>query len=306
MNNVRVKLYKYLPGGFCPLHNGLIRFTQAIHLNDIQEVTPVINSFRNDASLNADIDEIEGKLNWPAMVTDSVNQLISTMPPEVLEFMGGHEGVHQFVAEKFVLDDPSKLALLGGMRQHLTNVVRQAEPEILKTMSTVLRERAGVLCLTRRPDNELMWAHYANSFKGYLIEFDGAHPFFHTNDPDLEGLSGMIPVEYRSRKPVMDQFVDQANSLQALFFVKSQAWEYEEEWRMVRIFSDNDVVVGEEQSVHLFPFPLDSVTGIVFGQRMSTVDREALLAPIQALEHIQLYEAGPDARSNAIIIMPWE
>ena len=117
-------------------------------------------------------------------------------------------------------------------------------------------------CLTQRPDNELVWAHYANSFKDHLIESDGDHPFFNTNDPDLEGLQGMIAVDYRAERPVIDQFVDETNSLRTLFFIKPMAWENEEEWRMMRIFSDQDAVVGEDQSVHLFPFPLDSVTRI--------------------------------------------
>jgi hypothetical protein len=33
--------------------------------------------------------------------------------------------------------------------------------------------------LSEVPDSLLMWAHYAASHTGFIVEFDGWHPYFH-------------------------------------------------------------------------------------------------------------------------------
>ena len=35
----------------------------------------------------------------------------------------------------------------------------------------------GVLCLTERPDNHMMWVNYARNHTGFVIGFDLASPF---------------------------------------------------------------------------------------------------------------------------------
>lgn len=40
------------------------------------------------------------------------------------------------------------------------------------------RDTMGVLSLTKRFDNQLMWAHYADSHKGIVLEFDPSSDFF--------------------------------------------------------------------------------------------------------------------------------
>jgi len=41
-----------------------------------------------------------------------------------------------------------------------------------------LRARLGVLCLTERPDNHLMWVNYARNHTGFVLGFDANAPFF--------------------------------------------------------------------------------------------------------------------------------
>jgi Protein of unknown function (DUF2971) len=47
-----------------------------------------------------------------------------------------------------------------------------------KAARTMLRNRLGVLCLTERPDNHLMWVHYAHNHTGFVLGFDAHAPFF--------------------------------------------------------------------------------------------------------------------------------
>ena len=42
------------------------------------------------------------------------------------------------------------------------------------------RKVAGlVVCFTERPNNLLMWAHYAGNFSGFVLGFDSNHAFFY-------------------------------------------------------------------------------------------------------------------------------
>ncbi|MBM5574953.1 hypothetical protein GKO28_12510 [Deefgea sp. CFH1-16] len=52
------------------------------------------------------------------------------------------------------------------------------------------------------------------------------------------------------------------------FNVKSGHWSYEREWRIIRAIVDADKTNSCEQNeVHLFNFPPDALTSVIFGAR---------------------------------------
>jgi hypothetical protein len=53
--------------------------------------------------------------------------------------------------------------------------------------------KVGIFSLSAAEKNLLMWAHYADSHRGLLIEFDPKHPFFNASNPsDAEFDFGML------------------------------------------------------------------------------------------------------------------
>src|SRR5260221_12186075 len=44
-----------------------------------------------------------------------------------------------------------------------------------------LRNRLGIACLTERPDDHLMWVHYAKNHTGFVLGFNPREPFFQTD-----------------------------------------------------------------------------------------------------------------------------
>ena len=64
----------------------------------------------------------------------------------------------------------------------------QADPSVLKDrFIQAWREslcRLGVLCLTRRNDSIVMWAHYGSGHTGLLFGFDENHAFFNSEPDD--------------------------------------------------------------------------------------------------------------------------
>ncbi|WP_412471507.1 DUF2971 domain-containing protein [Halobacteriovorax sp. RT-1-4] len=97
-----------------------------------------------------------------------------------------------------------------------------------------------ILCLTEDCESILMWAHYANSFKGICLEFDINEP------PKIE------KVKYV--KDFGDNF-----SFDPL--VKSIEWEYEKEYRYISSTSDT-YVTFDELGVEL--------TKVIFGVKVNS------------------------------------
>lgn len=56
--------------------------------------------------------------------------------------------------------------------------------EINQLAQSTLGSKYGILCLAEAPDNLLMWAHYADCHRGFVVQFDDTHPFFQSN-PDV-------------------------------------------------------------------------------------------------------------------------
>lgn len=83
----------------------------------------------------------------------------------------------------------------------------------------------GILSLTPKHLNYLMWSHYANCHRGFCIGFDTAALF------DIIGSFG--PVIYKKEIPKMNLFGDTVEFYVKQLSTKSDVWSYEDEYRMV-------------------------------------------------------------------------
>jgi len=88
----------------------------------------------------------------------------------------------------------------------------------------------GIVSLTETRDNLLMWSHYAEDHKGYVVEFDLTHEFFNTKyATDSNSHTGKTQrVLYRKERlrEVNDFFMEP-------YFHKSDEWAYEKEHRLL-------------------------------------------------------------------------
>ena len=85
--------------------------------------------------------------------------------------------------------------------------------------------RIGIVSLTTKPENELMWAHYATS-KGFCVSFNIKNlPFKHY---------GVFPINYVPDIQTIktsDVGIKIATAIQCT--IKSANWKYEDEWRLI-------------------------------------------------------------------------
>ena len=127
----------------------------------------------------------------------------------------------------------------------------------------IINRKIAVLCLTETPDNELMWAHYANSNQGYVVGFNCENEFFKPKKGEPKTCGELMPVQYTDTRPEL--FVEAGNLdiPKELFFTKTLKWSYEREWRLLRLQSSaNEISSGR---FHLFKVPQEVLMNVIFG-----------------------------------------
>lgn len=130
-------------------------------------------------------------------------------------------------------------------------------------------ESALITCFSKNGNNTLMWAHYADSYKGICLEFDNSHDRFDKAFFDLK---------YAAQGSVLYDFVDPVNyfankevGFQKIFTRKNKDWKYEEEYRYI-IYNEYD-----QKFQGLYRFKKHFLKGITFGARCSEENIQKVL-----------------------------
>src|SRR5712692_1074213 len=246
-----MSLYKYVTADRIDiLRNGLIRFTQPTAFADPFECKPFIES------ITAGLDPSE------------LSQLCKPTPPDK----------RKEIKERLAAMKSEELARTLGIRippedaQKINQVLQKVTDGLLDTLSSrhslrqglesddavafhrktlpiSLSAQIGILSLTERPDNILMWSHYADHHMGFVIEFDEEHPFFKSTSGATNSKTPVVlqKVQYSMGRPErpcinLKDFVEGSS----WYLVKSEEWEYEQEWRMIRPLEHADVCLQLE------------------------------------------------------------
>lgn len=164
----------------------------------------------------------------------------------------------------------------------------------------------GILCLTEKPDNLVMWGHYSRKHSGFVIEFDEGHNFFNERKNGKQISGWLRKVRYAKKRPEIILFdaskSDEENLNQwvnDLIWVKSEHWEYEQEWRIIHGLRECKKMVINNEEIYLYPIPIECITGVISGCRISDTDRRALYSLLKSTEtysHIRILQAAIDER----------
>ncbi len=91
------------------------------------------------------------------------------------------------------------------------------------------RDEIAITCFSEVNDSKLMWAHYANSYTGFCIEYDFA------KSGDITFQKGMGKVIYTDKRPVEEDFENNVEYENRILCTKAECWSYEKEWRSINI-----------------------------------------------------------------------
>ena len=152
--------------------------------------------------------------------------------------------------------------------------------EVGKSLIDLIGSKLGILSLCRTEVSLLMWSHYTNEGKGFVIGFDDSHPFFQelsaSNRP-----TGPIPIVYSmKRNKVSNQ---DKRFYERLLCEKPIDWSYEEEERVFRLYLSNDGSIGKDgyaQEIFLTELPKEVIQSVYIGYRADSSLVDALLAAL--------------------------
>ena len=123
-------------------------------------------------------------------------------------------------------------------------------------MARAASDRYRVYCVSTKPDNTLMWSHYAAGHTGICLEFHCHTKIFGT----------ATRVEYLSQYPAFDLSDDEDDTNLLPWLTKSDAWSYEEEFRVIA--QEKNTVPPEEVLVTkggLLKLPSRVLTSVILG-----------------------------------------
>ena len=116
-------------------------------------------------------------------------------------------------------------------------------------------DKVGILSLTERRDDLLMWSHYANGDRGLCLEF--------ATSIDEVFFGRAQPVVYSDERSIFDPREPETKQVEKVVLTKSKHWTYELEWR----------IVEHQNGEGLYEFPAETLTGVIFGCWTSDKDK---------------------------------
>lgn len=179
---------------------------------------------------------------------------------------------------------PSKATKVKEIRKRLIQVARdrgcskkEAEALISKNMTNrefVEKSIYGAIqksfsemricCFTKSKDNLLFWAHYADAHKGFCLEYDAT----------ILPIKFAFKVTYENEYPEVEYPRPPDARGLAPALIKSKAWEYESEYRIIYIPNVGTQLAGDGKSLLL---PENAIKNIYFGSDIDSFDKETIL-----------------------------
>jgi Protein of unknown function (DUF2971) len=165
---------------------------------------------------------------------------------------------NQFYAPNFdSLNDPFDSNFRESITETIRSLSKTNSSEIKSTLDEVLnyKTRAGIYSLSKSCKSEQMWAYYANSNKGYCIEYDLEKLEDKSQNRDFIKI---IEVEYSDETPTLSlDDLDFESIVTKMFGTKKEKWIQEQE---IRLIFDN------YSKKHFHP---SAITGVYFGYQTS-------------------------------------
>lgn len=146
--------------------------------------------------------------------------------------------------------------------------------EIQRQITNHMTTAVGVLCVSTKKDDILMWSHYADSHRGVCLEFDGSFAF----------MAHAHKVKYAKYRPQINPYKDDnGTQLEKSLLTKSEHWSYEDEWRLIAYQRGPGVV----------RFRPPNLTGIIIGAQAGAETIEKIRTwTKESASSIRVYQAS--------------
>ena len=194
----------------------------------------------------------------------------------ILKISGDDATFEDFAHANGVYDDTDEIGLTLRLSEKIQPELISAREDIKRLlddadrqMSLKMKELFLIGCLCTNYKNKLMWSHYADSHKGFCIEYDYSNLVVddHTVLP--------LPVIYSDERPLISWKAALDNSPENVeeavvqftkgLLTKDNIWSYENEWRILIKATD------------VSDIPMPRVSCVYLGASISDENRNAIL-----------------------------
>ncbi len=157
------------------------------------------------------------------------------------------------------------------LRSVMTNVANTSDEEFVKYLSGQIKQTLKFCSFSERVDSTLMWGHYAESHKGFCVEYD-----LKSVMPQNQTIRNLFPVIYKNSlfdiTKIMAQ-IGRKEDFNNLYVIqagihKAADWEYEKEWRLMFHHRSPD-----ESQAYIMP----KASAVYLGSHISLTDAKKVL-----------------------------
>ena len=160
-------------------------------------------------------------------------------------------------------------------------------------LSETSKRYSAIACFSESVESILMWSHYANSHKGFALEYD----FRPTLEQPIKNV-GLFPVVYSKERFDISDYIawaflriigfpakmpDISASIKNALW-KSDVWAYEKEWRVIDS-TPRDIADEKASAIHYKP------VAIYYGRHISSDDKIRLheVAKEKGIKEYEMY-----------------
>lgn len=160
-------------------------------------------------------------------------------------------------------------------------------------LSETSKKYSAIACFSESIESVLMWSHYANSHKGFALEYN----FRSILEQPIKNV-GLFPVVYSEERFDISDYIayeflriwgipakmpDIAASIKNALW-KSDIWAYEKEWRMIDS-TPRDITDDKASAIHYKP------VAVYYGRHMSIGDKKRLheVAQEKGINEFEMY-----------------
>lgn len=214
--------------------------------------------------------------------------------------------------------------LMSSLPEKTTNNIEEFAVELKRDLyEGTIRNRFAVFCLSKskKPNNLLMWSHYADNHKGVAIEFDFPQEILSKSIGEK-----IHPICYKKKRP--EKYLYNL-TLKDWFTYKAKEWKYENEQRLIlslKNIEDYKHLSFKNPNELLLKLPItpSSIKSITFGcnyhsyyshpddrtheqEKRYMNDKRTLLSILQSEKfqqgyaHVQYYSAKKDKANYSLI-----
>lgn len=226
---------------------------------DLEGIEKWVNTVMNTETL--------GQMKtWFAQGWDLLNEVKHILPKEMIDALK--------VALSSIEDIKDFEGRIEETRKSMISLIETYFPILSETS----KRYSTIACFSESVDSILMWSHYANSHKGFALEYD----FRPTLERPIKNV-GLFPVVYSEERFDISDYIawaflrilgiqakmpDMSASIKNALW-KSDIWAYEKEWRMID-YTPRDVTDEKASAIHYKP------VAIYYGRHMSGDDKKKL------------------------------